>query len=186
MDYEISYEYDECGFSGSVLAINLRGHGHTPDDIDIFLDRMFWYEQEIEEEGEWEVRETYLRKVPHPEGGSMHIYGGPGRGARAVTVLERPSGWDYWCLNHPYEPASSGIPASQVIDGEDSVLKRMEELTQQDDPRYDVDNRKGMGSYIYLCRECSTDFHERLGEARKKALARLKEKEIQYAEIQEV
>ena len=64
--------------------------------------------------GGWDVRESWLRKVPAPGGdGMMHIYATkPGRGARAVTVRERPRGWSFWCINHPMEPATSGHPVS--------------------------------------------------------------------------
>lgn len=173
-DYEISYEYDGEEYTGSISAFNIYGHGHHPDTIDTFLDAMG--EEGYADGGSWEVRETYLRKVPTHDG-SLHIYGSKGRGARAVTVIERESGWDYWCINHPCEPATSGIPATQCIDGEVFVTQRLIELEQETEPRYDVhrwDSRFGSSSsYIYMCRECSDDFHDRLAAARKEALSKL-------------
>ena len=169
IDYEISYEMDDNGYCGDLLAFNVRGHGHHPDVIDQFLDAM--RTEGYADSGDWEIREDWLRKVPHPDGGSRHTYGTPGRGARAVTVIERSRGWGYWCINHPHEPASVGHSASQVIDGEALVTRRMAELETEIDPRHDVDRRQGMGGYVYMCRECSTGFGERLRAARREALA---------------
>lgn len=167
--YEISYEMDDDDITGTVLAFNLHGHGHHPDVIDLFLDAMRYdYEQDVDG-GVWEVREDWLRKVPCG-GGSRHTYGKPGLGARAVTVIERPTQWGYWCINHPYEPASTGIPATQIIDGEGIVTQRLTELASEIDPRRDVDRRKGMVDYIYMCRDCSSAFNERLNVARREAL----------------
>ena len=164
MNYEISYEHDGENFTGEIMAYNLLGHGIDLDDIELFLlDR---YSDDEIEEGGWEVREDWLRKVPTPNGDSMHVYGKPGRGARAVTVLERPSGWSYWCINHPMEPAMTGRPASQIIDGEALVARRLSELAEDVDPRPDV-SRDG---YIYQCRECSNSFSERYAAAQRKAM----------------
>lgn len=156
IDYEPSYEYDE-GFYGNILAFNLRGHDLDLDVIESFLHERF-LDDEIDWGG-WEVRESWLRKVPAPDGdGMMHHYTHkPGPGARAVTVLERPSGWPYWCINHPMEPAASGRPAPQVLDGEELVARRLAELAEEVDPRRDVEE-----GYVYMCRECSDDFSERL------------------------
>lgn len=164
MAYEISYEYDE-GFTGEIVAYNLLGHGIDLGDIELFLlDR---YSDDEIEEGGWEIREDWLRKVPAPDGdGMMHVYGKPGRGSRAVTVLERPSGWSYWCINHPMEPAMTGHPVSQIIDGEALVARRLSELAEAVDPRPDV----SANGYIYQCRECSEDFSERLRQATLEAM----------------
>ena len=100
MDYEISYEYDE-GFTGEIVAYNLLGHGIDLDDIELFLlDR---YSDDEIEEGGWEIREDWLRKVPTPNGDLMHVYGKPGRGARAVTVLERHP-MPPWGAKPPWSP----------------------------------------------------------------------------------
>lgn len=175
MEYEISYEDDGDGYCGDILAININGHGHHFDDIELLLESMRDDELPYEEDGGcWEVYESYLRKVPTPQG-SAHIYSGKGRGARAITVVERPQAWDYWCLNHPYEPARVGIPDEQIINGEALITQRLTELDQEIDPRRDVDRWEGRSpGYIYMCRECSDDFHIRLAEARKEALAKLK------------
>lgn len=171
IDYEISFELelDDNGYYGDLLAFNVRGHGHHPDVIDQFLDAM--RTDGYADSGDWEIREDWLRKVPHPDGGSRHTYGTPGRGARAVTVIEHSRGWGYWCINHPHEPASVGHSASQVIDGEALVTRRLAERETEIDPRHDVDRRQGMGGYVYMCRECSNSFCERLRAARREALA---------------
>ena len=154
-DYEPSYEYDE-GFTGDLLAYNIRGHGLNVDDIERFL-----YERYLDDEidlGGWEIREAWLRKVPARDGGGMmHVYSSrSGPGARAVTVLERPHGWPFWCINHPMEPATTGRPVPQVLDGEALVARRMAELAEDVDPRPDVAE-----GYVYMCRECSSAFSER-------------------------
>ena len=169
IDYEISYEVDDNGYFGELLAFNVRGHGHHPDVIDQFLDAM--RTEGYADSGDWEIREDWLRKVPHPDGGSRHTYGTPGRGARAVTVIERSRSWGRWCINHPYEPAVVGHSASQVIDGEALVTQRLADLESEIDPRWDVARHQGMGGYVYMCRECSTSFGERLRAARREALA---------------
>ena len=161
VDYEASYEYDPgYGFTGDILAYNLHGHGLDLDDIEGFL-RDRYDENEIEAGG-WEVREDWMRKVPTPSGDLAHHYGKPGRGARAVTVLEQPSQWGRWCVNHPMEPAKVGRHVSQTTDGAGIVARRLAELADEIDPRPDVDDR----GYVYLCRECSADFDARLTAAR--------------------
>ena len=155
LDYETSYEYDE-GFIGDILAYNLRGHGLNVDDVERFLYERY-LDDEIDRDG-WEIRESWLRKVPARDGdGMMHVYSNrPGPGARAVTVLEQPRGWPFWCINHPMEPATTGRPVSQVLDGEELVARRLAELAEDVDPRRDVAE-----GYVYMCRECSEDFSER-------------------------
>lgn len=166
MDYEPSYEYDGEGFTGRILAYNLRGHGIDLDAIERFLlDR---YGDDEIDEGGWEVREDWLRKVPTTDG-MAHCYGKPGRGARAVTVLERPGGWGWWCINHPTEPANVGRHVSEIIDGAELVAKRLAEMAQEIDPRANVDER----GYVYLCRACAESFSERR-EARRLAMQEAK------------
>lgn len=157
MDYEVSYEYDE-GFTGEILAYNLRGHGLDLDEIERLL--LGRYADDEIDEGGWEIREDWLRKVPSPVG-SLHVYGKPGRGARAVTVLERPSQWGYWCTNDRTEPAQVGIPATKIVDGRALVAHRLAELADEIDPRPDVNER----GYVYLCRACHDSFDERYKEA---------------------
>lgn len=167
LDYEISYEFDEC-FTGEILALNLFGHGLELDDIERFL-----FERYADDEinaGEWEIREDWLRKVPSSDG-LMHVYGKPGRGARAVTVLERPHGWNRWCVNHAHEPASVGRHVSEVADGERLVASRLAVIAAEIDPRPDVDER----GYVYLCRECADLFSERLKFARAAAMEAYRE-----------
>ena len=159
LDYEVSYEFDE-GFMGGVLAYNLFGHGLDLDEIERFLIER--YDEDGIDEGGWEIREDWLRKVPTAVGLMMHVYGKPGRGAKAVTVLERPHGWNRWCVNHAYEPASVGRHASEVVGGDQLVARRLVETAAEIDPRPDVDER----GYVYMCRECADSFNERLKVAR--------------------
>ena len=170
LDYEISYEFDEC-FTGEILALNLFGHGLELDDIERFLFERY-ADDEIDA-GEWEIREDWLRKVPSSDG-LMHVYGKPGRGARAVTVLERPHGWNRWCVNHAHEPASTGRHVSEVVDGEQLVARRLAVIAAEIDPRPDVDER----GYVYLCRECADSFSERLKVARAAAMEANREDDL--------
>ena len=167
IDYEISYEFDEY-FTGEILAFNLFGHGLELDDIERFLLERY-ADAEIDA-GEWEIREDWLRKVPTADG-MMHVYGKPGRGAKAVTVLEQPHGWNRWCVNHAHEPASVGRHASEVVGGEQLVASRLAVIATEIDPRPDVDER----GYVYLCRECAASFSERLKVARAAAIRARKE-----------
>ena len=173
VDYEASYEYDPgYGFTGDILAYNLHGHGLDLDDIEGFLrDR---YDDNEIEAGGWEVREDWMRKVPTPSGDFAHHYGKPGRGARAVTVLEQPSQWGRWCVNHAYEPASAGRHVSEVADGEQLVARRLAVIAAEIDPRPDVDER----GYVYLCRECADSFSERLKVARAAAMEANREDDL--------
>ena len=159
--YELSYEYDGEDFTGGISAFNLHGHGLDLDEIEQFLQER--YDEDEIESGGWEIREDWLRKVPTRDGSMMHHYSRPGPGARAVTVLEQPRGWLYWCTNHPHEPAVVGRPAAQIIDGEALVARRLMVLAGEEDPRPDVDAR----GYVYLCRECGDDFTRRYADAQR-------------------
>ena len=161
LTYEPSYEHDGEDYTGEISAFNLHGHGLDLDEIEHFLQER--YDEDEIESGGWEIREDWLRKVPTPSGDSMHVYGKSGRGARAVTVLERPNGWSYWCVNHPMEPAVVGRPTAQIIDGEALVARRLMVLAGEEDPRPDVDAR----GYVYLCRECGDDFTRRYADAQR-------------------
>ena len=159
--YEPSYEHDGEDYTGEISAFNLHGHGLDLDEIEQFLQER--YDEDEIESGGWEIREDWLRKVPTRDGSMMHHYGRPGPGARAVTVLEQPRGWLYWCTNHPHEPAAVGRPTAQIIDGDALVARRLMVLAGEDDPRPDVDAR----GYVYLCRECGDDFTRRYADAQR-------------------
>lgn len=168
-DFEISYEYDGEDYGG-ILAFNLHGHDIPLDDIELFLLDRF-HDGDINEGG-WEIKEDWLRKVPMNDGSSMHVYAGkPGPGAKAVTVLCEPRFWNRWCINHPYERASQGRPTEQIIDGEELVTRRLLELADEIDPKPDVSEE----GYVYFCRECSESFEKRYRAAQQEALARLKD-----------
>ena len=161
LTYEPSYEHDGEDYTGEISAFNLHGHGLDLDEIEQFL--LERYDEDEIESGGWEIREDWLRKVPTRDGSMMHHYGSPGPGARAVTVLERPRGWSYWCINHPMEPAVVGRPTAQIIDGDALVARRLMVLAGEEDPRPDVD----ACGYVYLCRECGDDFTRRYADAQR-------------------
>ena len=174
--YEGIHEVDFDGEFGNLMGFHLRGHGHDPDDIDRYLDELA-YENGYDEQFpvEWEVREDWVRKVPvRPAGGHRFVYTGkPARGAAAVTVIERPWGWEHWCVHHPLERAMTGIPVGRISDGEAFVARRLAELADEIDPRRDVDDRNG--GTVYYCRPCARDFDARwqaaITTARAEALA---------------
>ena len=170
LGYEISYEFVD-GFTGEILAFNLFGHGLDLDNIERFLAERY-ADAEIDAGG-WEIREDWFRKVPTADG-MMHVYGKPGRGAKAVTVLERPHGWNRWCVNHAHEPASTGRHVSEVVDGEQLVARRLAVIAAEIDPRPDVDER----GYVYLCRECADSFSERIKVARVAAMEANREDDL--------
>lgn len=170
--YTISYEADgdECGTD--IVAVNIHGHGHGTDLIETLL--AYLQHEGYLDGGSWDIREDHLRHVPG-EHMTRHVYSGPGRGARPVTVVERTRFWGWWCYRHPYEPATSGAPATQIIDGEALVEARLALLNAAEEPRPDVHApRHGMPGYIYMCRDCAHDHYDRLNAARREALATLK------------
>lgn len=165
--HHVGYEIDGDDVTGDVCAFYIAGHAHGPDDVELFLD--WWADDDEAFSGCWEVTETWLRRVPF-RGGSRYVTGGPGRGATPVTMLAQPSAWGYWCINHPYEPAVCGHPASSVVGGEEIVALRSRAVAQDLDPRPDVSHPGSVHSLIYMCRECSTSFSERLAQARAQAV----------------
>lgn len=164
-------EVDGDGEVGGLIGFHLTGHGHHPDVVDWFLntEAADYLDYDDESPTEWEITETWVRTVPLGRTGAyQYVYSGPGRGARAITVIEHPWGLRYWCINHPDERAMTGIPASRVIDGEQVVADRLAALAADIDPRPDVQASYGYGDsgYIYMCRDCSVAFSERERVAR--------------------
>ena len=156
--YEASYELDTIGPSG-VVALHVTGHGHDLDTLELVLTDA-WYDELIDGDS-WEITEHWLRKVPHPDGGMAHVYANqPGRGARAVTVLARPQGWNRWCYRHRWEPATIGCPVSRFVDGERLAADAIAAEQAEDEPR-----TIASAEYLYLCRECADD-HDRAYRAR--------------------
>jgi hypothetical protein len=161
------YELDYDGEVGGILGFHLRGHGHSPDVIDRFLNVELpeFFDTEDPVPTEWEVTETWARKVPIPStGGWRYAYCNGGRGAYPITLVE-PRGWWYWCVNHPDERATIGVSATRVVDGEQIVAEHLAALADAIDPRADV-SQGPMGGYVYLCRACSERFYERERQAR--------------------
>lgn len=142
------YEDDGCGGVSSLQGWLL--YGDVDDrDIELFLGD-YDVEDAFPDGGDWDIfPDTYVRKVPR-ENGHAYVYAnGPGRGARKCVRLERHSSWNRWCVNHIYEPASTGVPVSQVSDPPWPLV---------------------LDGYVYLCRPCSASFHERRDAAIKAAL----------------
>lgn len=169
-DYTISFVLFGGDPTGEVLALNVHGHGHDPDVVDLVL-RHAERELLISGVGGWEVREDWLRQVPTGDG-ARHLYGGPGRGARPVTVIQRAlDDWPYWCTNHLMEPAWTGIRADCFVDGDSHVSRRLAELETEIDPRVDVKRGSGDTCLVYLCKFCYSAFARQTG---RRTLGRLK------------
>ena len=161
--YEASYELDGL----DILALHVTGHGHDLDTLELVLADA-WYDELIDS-GCWEIAERWLRKVPHPDGGMAHVYANqPGRGARAVTVLARPEGWNRWCYRHRWEPAMTGYHVSRFVDGEQIAADAIAAEQAEDEPR-----TIASAEYLYLCRECAGDHERHYRAALDAALARL-------------
>ena len=165
LDYTEIYEMDDGGDMGSFMGFHVTGHGHHIDEIERFLDRVADEHLYTEDPTEWEATEAWVRAVPIPGTGSHRfVYASrPGPGAKAVTLLQQPWGWERWCIHHPHERATAGWPADRFIDGDEIVSRRLAELAQQIDPHPDVDDLNG--GTVYYCPACSTAASERLREA---------------------
>jgi len=158
-NYSMSYDLDD----GSVMAIDIAGHGHDLDLVEFLID--------FEElEGGFDVSESWRRTIPTTWEGEpvmMHHYQSfAASGATPVTHVEVAVPTYRWCVNHPYEPWRSGVHQSQVIDGETLVEDELARIAGRVDPRPTVDER----GYIYMCAECSDSFRERQ-MARRRELA---------------
>lgn len=147
--------YESDGDIGGLMGWLLypeRGSEVTFDDVEAFM-------AEVDEDfpdgvdGGWEVEDVHVRKVPR-EWGFVYAYSGPGPGARKATKIEQVHSWGHWCVNHIYEPASTGIPVENVLD-----------------PPWPMVVGSGSQAYVYLCRPCSDSFHERQRAATAAALA---------------
>lgn len=167
LGFDEVYELEE-GELGSLIGYDLHGRQGL-DVIEAFLAQMEYEYAPDAPYGGWEAEECW--RTTDPETLAYHYRDTPVEGGVLVTRLSHAHIWGYWCLNHRDEPASSGVPVSQVVDGEQIVAEESAALAGQVDPRPTVTaDRLGMGAYIYLCRTCSTSFHDRLKQARAEAL----------------
>lgn len=167
------YEWDGDG-PGSHMGWLLYGDVDC-DDVDLFLADAA---EQHPDGGDWNViMDTYVRKVPRPDGFIFAYTNTPGRGARKCVRIERHWFWGYWCTNHPYEPASTGFPVSQVADPPwPKVLTRIvpaERRRERKSWRGEVLPQDGEPT-VYLCRPCSTSFTERRADAVRAIMAERK------------
>jgi hypothetical protein len=146
----------------------------THDDVELFMaeEPAEWFPEGVD--GGWEVEEVYVRKVPR-EYGWAYVYGGPGRGARKATKIERHYSWGQWCMNHIYEPASTGIPVEQVLD---PIWPMVLAHITSPERRLPHRGKQDGDALVYLCRPCATKFRERQDAARREALANLRREEV--------
>lgn len=143
-EWEVVLEVDgdELGWP---MALHLFGHGLDLDDVQNALDQASDEEAFEATEG-WDLEETYVRKVPASFGWRF-VYGSRGRGATAVTVATPARVPAHWCWRHPFEPWASGHPIAHMIDPPIPAV--------------------APGGYLYMCRDCSREFSERLAAARR-------------------
>lgn len=149
LEWEVVRE-DDGGELGWPMALHLFGHGLDLDAVEATLDEASDEVTFCVTDG-WDLEETYVRQVPASYGWRFAYTGAPGRGATAVTIATPASVPAHWCWRHPFEPWSSGHPISQMID-----------------PPMPMVSQDG---YLYMCRDCSRDFSERLAEARRQVMA---------------
>lgn len=149
------YECDEYGEIGDRMGWLLYG-SVTPEDVEQFINEDWDVLDATHPEygnhaGNFDAIECYVRKVPTQDGGGWrYAYtGSPGPGARKCVRVEFYSSWGRWCVNHPYEPASTGVPVTQV----------------SDPPWPQV-----LDNHVYLCAPCSRSFRERYDAAMRAAL----------------
>lgn len=147
VDWEVVYE-DDGDDLGWPMALHLFGHGLDLDTVENTLDQASDEEAFDAPEG-WDLEETYVRKVPASYGWRFVYTGSPGRGATAVTLATPARVPAHWCWRHPFEPWQSGHPISQMVDPPMPMVQ---------------------DGYLYMCRDCSRDFKERLAEARRSAV----------------
>lgn len=176
--YTVSYDLD----GGEVFAIDLAGHGHDLDVVELFLHTegtsVVYDESDDATPRCWEVSEVWRRSIPmhdeeHEGSSAYHYQGYAQRGATPVTHIEYADPPRRWCINHIDRPGGVGVPASSVIDGEATVARELARAAKEIDPRVTVeaptDRRQRPylnPGYIYLCRECSNAFFERERAAR--------------------
>lgn len=173
-DYEDVYELDSDGETGPHMGWVLYG------DVDPFELDLFLGEWEVEEQspdgGDWDAVECYVRKVPiRATGGWRYVYANnPGPGARKCLLIERNWFWGHWCMNHIYEPASSGFPVDQVKNPIWPMVN-----VRISPPEHRRPHARGPldgEAMVYLCRPCATKFTERRDEAVRERLAEYRQR----------
>lgn len=116
--------------------------------------------------GGFEVTECWVRKVPirggENEGWSRYVYTDtPGPGARKCVRIEEHTSWGRWCMNHIYEPATTGISVERITDPIWPIV-----LTHIISPEARAARAHWRGPMdglpmVYLCADCARSFRER-------------------------
>ncbi len=158
---------------GGPMGFLLYGDDIDLDEIEVFLSTEVeeWWYDEGPEDGFDVLAECYVRKVPitsgEDEGSMRYVYANtPGPGARKCTRVEAYSSWGYWCMNHIFEPASTGIPVERVADPIwPMVLARI--TSAEERARHpDWTRPRDGNATVYLCSDCARAFHAREDRAR--------------------
>lgn len=166
--YDVTYEHDGSGDSGVICSID--AHGHLDDrEVELFMatvvaevidnpDDVYDFGFEVEHLHRFE----YLWQEEE-ESETFTLFGyrdEPGDGTTAVTRFQIASAWTkigtdepLVCVHHPDEPAAVGMPEAWFIDPGDRVID----------------------GNVHYCRPCASAADERIREARRAALAEMKE-----------
>jgi len=150
---------DELGSWMGVLI-----DGHVDDDTAVAMTWAYMVE-ECRDDSLSNPRRRWVRKVPRDGRVSYCYTDAPGRGARAVTIVETSAvnPWQYWCdapgCRWQFVPGSarSGVPRATISNADEFSAQ------QQYRP----------GEYLYLCRDHCQKYEDALRAARIAALAAL-------------
>lgn len=170
---ESIYELDGDDVGGYQMGWLLYGDV-TPEDLDLFLNEGEGFE-EAESMGtsDFDAEETWVRKVPLRGGGMRFVYAtSPGPGARKCLRVEPARAPIGWCVNHVYEPATTGIPVGQVLDP--PWPKVLAYITPPERRREHARHPQDGEAYVHLCWDCARKFHARRDEARARALSEMR------------
>jgi hypothetical protein len=145
MIVEDIYELDVDDGLGSWMGVIIDGHVENDVALPIAWASAIEYGRDVTFGC---PRRTHLRKVPLRDGGWRASYSrNPGRGAKAVTVVEEFTGWHERCYRCPWT-AVVAVPVDRFTDPPAGA------------------------KFVYYCREHADDFHARWKEALRVALER--------------
>ena len=175
MTDQLAFDYDPILDldSGHPMGFLLYGNV-TPDDVDLFLADEKCIEA-FPDGADFNVTETYVRKVPATdENGypcTRYAYSDqPGPGAQKALRVEEHQTWGFWCVNHIYEPAASGVTVESVLDP--PWPKVLTHITPPERRRTHATRPQDGYPTVYLCWDCSRSFLQRQDAARAAELAK--------------
>lgn len=149
--YEVIYEMDYDGGTGSAMGVLIDGHVDFAD-VELFVAAVipdeFWHTPERGFDVEhvyWRTSAFYDDEGNQTDSFTFVYDDSPLKGGKPATKLEIESTWEKRCIRHPFEVALTGIHKSRI-------------------PEEQADLADANG-YVYLCRECYDDWAARLNAA---------------------